>query len=205
VEEAKDMSGLAASSGYEAILCPPPFYFRDAPVEGVAEFFRQVLDGSSLPVLLYHIPKVTGVPIGDDLLRRLRGHERLAGVKDSSGSADEMDRLLGFFSGGSYVVGSDRLVTRCLQGGGSGSISAAANVVPSLVSAVSVDPGLQPQLDAVRSLLEEYGLGAAAKAILRSRGFGYYGSRPPMVGLSDEAAADLVDRFDRLTGGELRD
>jgi 4-hydroxy-tetrahydrodipicolinate synthase len=204
VEDSKELAMLAESLGYEAVLCPPPFYFRAAPVDGIAAFFRQVLDVSMVPVLLYHIPQVTGVAIGDDLLDRLRGHDRLAGVKDSSGSVDELDRLVGFFSDGSYLVGSDRLVTRCREAGGSGSISAAANVAPRLVKAVSLDSERQPELNAVRVLLEEYGLGAAAKAILRHLGLGFYGSRPPMVGLSDEVAARLVDRFGRLAGGELR-
>jgi 4-hydroxy-tetrahydrodipicolinate synthase len=204
VEESKELATLAGPLGYEAVLCPPPFYFRTAPVGGIADFFRQVLDASELPVLLYHIPQVTGVAIGDDLLGRLRGHDRLAGVKDSSGSVDELDRLVGFFANGSYLVGSDRLVTRCLSSGGSGSISAAANVAPRLVKAVSREPELQPVLDAVRALLEEYGLGAAAKAVLRHLGLGDYGSRPPMVGLSNDAAAELVERLSPLIGEEFR-
>jgi dihydrodipicolinate synthase/N-acetylneuraminate lyase len=204
VEESKELATLAGSLGYEAVLCPPPFYFRAAPVGGIADFFGQVLDASEVPVLLYHIPQVTGVAIGDDLLDRLGDHERLAGVKDSSGSVDELDRLIGFFALGSYLVGSDRLVTRCLSSGGSGSISAAANVAPRLVQAVSRKPARQPELDAVRALLEEYGLGAAAKAVLRHLGLGDYGSRPPMVGLSDKVADELVERLSPLIGDELR-
>jgi 4-hydroxy-tetrahydrodipicolinate synthase len=204
VEESKELAVLAASLDYEAVLCPPPFYFRAAPSDGIAEFFRQVLDASALPVLLYHIPQVTGVAIDDGLLERLRGHHRLAGVKDSSGAPGELDRLIGLFSDGSYLVGSDRLVTRCLSSGGSGSISAAANVAPRLVKAVSLDSDRQPELDAVRALLEEYGLGAAAKAVLRHLGFGEYGSRAPMVALADDAATELVDRLDHLVGEELR-
>ena len=125
VVEAAEMARLAGRLGYQAVLCPPPFYFRGASVAGLAEFFRAVLDASPLPVLLYHIPQVTDVPISDELLDAIGGHERLAGVKDSSGDPQEMARLIGRFRSGSYLVGSDRLVAASLEAGGTGSISAA--------------------------------------------------------------------------------
>ena len=162
--------GWPDALGYQAVLCPPPFYFRGASVAGLAEFFRAVLDASPLPVLLYHIPQVTGVPISDELLDAIGGHERLAGVKDSSGDPQEMARLIGRFPAGSYLVGSDRLVAASLEAGGTGSISAAANVVPQLVAAVNRGLDRQPELTAVRSVLEDFGLGPAVKCILRDSG-----------------------------------
>ncbi|MCH9001211.1 MAG: dihydrodipicolinate synthase family protein [Planctomycetes bacterium] len=34
--EALELAGAAAGWGYDALLCPPPFYFRNAHVEGLA-------------------------------------------------------------------------------------------------------------------------------------------------------------------------
>jgi 4-hydroxy-tetrahydrodipicolinate synthase len=192
------MLGVAADFGYGSVLCPPPFYFRAAPVEGVAEFFRQILDRSSLPVLLYHIPKVTGVPISDELLDLIGPHERLAGVKDSSGDRAELVRLTDRFSDGAYFVGNDHLLRACVEAGGSGSITAAASVAPSLVRAVQVGEVEQGVLDEVRDLLEDYGLGPSVKAILRRRGFGDFATRPPLRGLDTERTDELWERFRRL-------
>ena len=193
------MVALASSLSYKAVLCPPPFYYRAAPIIGVANFFHAVLDGSPLPVLLYHIPQVTGVPISDELLDVIGDHRRLAGVKDSSGDPREMARLTARFSDGSYMVGSDRLVAASLEAGGKGSISAAASVVPELVAAVNRGSDRQHELTAVRSLLEEFGLGPAVKCILRGWGFGGYRTRPPLLGLDEARASELLSRFSELT------
>jgi len=202
--EVVEMLGVAAACGYTAVLCPPPFYYRAAPVEGVAEFFRAVLDHSPLPVLLYHIPQVSGVPISDRLLDLIGEHENLAGVKDSSGDEDELRRLAARFADRAYVVGSDRLVRACLEAGGRGSISAAASVAPRLVCAVHRGKAEQKELDALRGLLEEYGLGPSVKAILRRSGLGGFATRPPLLGLDRSREEALWKSYCRLVPGERR-
>ncbi len=200
LEEALDMVEAAADLGYAAALLPPPFYLRGAPVAGLAAFLRAVLDRARLPVLLYHVPQLTGVPLDENLLERVEGHPRLAGVKDSTGRVDEMERLLRRFGSRSYLVGNDRLVAATLAAGGTGSISAAASVAPGLVAAIPHDPERQEELDAVRALLEEFGLVAGVKALLRARGLGRYGARPPSVELDPARVRDLRVRFEGLWG-----
>lgn len=196
--EITSMLDAAADRGFGSVLCPPPFYFRAAPREGLADFFKRVLDRSSLPVILYHIPKVTGVPISNELLDLIGPHERLVGVKDSTGDRKELDRLKDRFSKGAYFVGNDHLARACVEAGGSGSITAAASVSPGLVRAVHFGDAEQETLDEVRDLLEEYGLGPSVKEILRRMGFGEFATRPPLRGLEPEPAGQLWDRFSRL-------
>ena len=86
--EALEMTAFGAELGYDALMCPPPWYFKNAPVAGLAEFFRRVLDASKLPVLLYHIPQMTGVGLSDELLDAIGEHENLVGIKDIPGLPD---------------------------------------------------------------------------------------------------------------------
>ena len=199
--EVVTMLGVAADCGYSAVLCPPPFYFRAPPADGLTAFFRKVLDNSSLPVLLYHIPQLTGAPISEEILERLQGHERLVGVKDSTGDPDELTRLSTRFRGRAYIVGSDRLVTANRAAGGSGSITAAASVAPRLVGAVLRGDAEQSRLDEVRALLEVYGLGPSVKAILRRSGFGKFATRPPLLGLDAVEEEELWADFRELLPG----
>jgi len=203
VGEVVEMVGEAARHGYDAVLCPPPFYFRRPSMRGLVEFFGQVLDAASVPVLAYHIPQLTGIPIDDELLDLIGGHPRLGGVKDSTGDPSELRRLVGRCGSRSYLVGSDRLVLACREAGGSGSITAAASVVPDLVVEAARSSHGQEALARVRGLLEEFGLQAAVKALLRHRGFGHYGSRPPVIGLEDDPGrtAELIRRFAELSPG----
>jgi 4-hydroxy-tetrahydrodipicolinate synthase len=189
----------ASELGYDAVLLPPPFYFRNAPTAGVAAFVLKVLDRADLPVLLYHIPQVTGVPISDELLDAVADHPRFAGVKDSSGRDDELARLAARLGSTVYMVGNDRLVSTAVAAGG-GSITAAASVAPELVAAAHRDSSRQAELDRVRSLLEAFGLGPAVKAILRRKGIGDYRARPPLLDLDDRSAEELIAQFERLLG-----
>lgn len=191
LDEAVEMARFGLELGYDALLCPPPWYFRNAPVAGLAEFFRRVLAASGLPVLLYHIPQMTGIAISDELLDAIGEHENLAGIKDSTGDETEMARLLPRFAKGAYLVGHDKLIAKCYADGGRGSISACASVVPDLVARIKGRPDQQAKLNSVRGMLEKFGLGAAVKAILRKKGFGDYATRPPMVAL-EAAKADQL-------------
>ena len=203
IGEVVEMVGEAARLGYDAVLCPPPFYFRKPSTRGLVEFYGRVLDASQVPVLAYHIPHLTGIPIDDELLDMIGGHPRLAGVKDSTGDPSELRRLVGRCAGRSYLVGSDRLVLAAREAGGNGSITAAASVVPALALEAARSSHGQEALARVRVLLEEFGLQAAVKALLRHRGFGHYGSRPPLVGLEGdpERTTELTRRFEELSPG----
>jgi len=202
--EVLEMAGAAAALGYRSILCPPPFYFRAAPLQGLAAFFGDLLDHADVPVLLYHIPAVTGIPISDELLDAVDGHRRLAGVKDSTGSYDDFARLSRRFEDRVYMVGTDRLVAACAEAGASGSISAAASVAPALVQRARGGGEPQQNLDALRSLLETYGLGPSVKAILRRYGFGAYATRPPLVGLEPDRSEELWEKYCELVPPENR-
>jgi 4-hydroxy-tetrahydrodipicolinate synthase len=196
--EVLELARVAGTVGYESVLCPPPFYFRAAPVRGLAAFFRALLDDSPLPVLLYHIPQVSGVPISDELLDLIGEHPRLAGVKDSSEIEAERVRLGARFADRAYFVGTDRYVDANRRAGGAGSISAAASVAPALVAGVGRGSGEQEQLERVRALLESHGLGQAVKAILRRCGLGEYATRPPMNGLEPAREGGLWDAYCEL-------
>lgn len=191
IDDVFDLCEIGAESGYHALMCPPPWYFRNASTRGIADFFLRVLDEAALPVLLYHIPQLTGIPISDELLSIIRKHERCAGVKDSTGDEAEMARLLGWFRDGCYMVGHDRLVQKCFEDGGRGSISACASVVPDLVKSIGRKPENQAKLNSVRGMLEKFGLGGVVKAILRKKGFGEYTTRPPLTALEDAKAEQL--------------
>jgi len=184
--------------GFSSVLVPPPFYFRSASTKGLIAFFADLLETSELPVLLYHIPQVTGVPISDEILDGVIDHPRFAGVKDSSGDEQELERFCSRLMDQSYMVGHDRLVTRARMAGGSGSITASASVVPGLVAATQRDADRQPELDRVRSLLESHGLGPAVKAVLRHKGIGAYRSRPPLVDLDPDSERSLIREFEAI-------
>ena len=131
-----DLLSHAADSGVEAALVLPPYYYKSPKVDGLARFFTSVLDAARIPVLLYHIPAVSGVPITPDLLRRLSGHPRLHGLKDSSGNPETLMTFLKEFPKLKVFTGSPKLIATTLQNGGAGAITGNGNVIPAQTAAV---------------------------------------------------------------------
>ena len=77
----------AAGAGADAVLVITPYFYRSAMTQDVLRgFFADVAGASPLPILAYNIPQNTGVAVAPTTLADLAGHDRIAGVKDSSGN-----------------------------------------------------------------------------------------------------------------------
>ncbi|MGQ9767676.1 MAG: dihydrodipicolinate synthase family protein [Anaerolineae bacterium] len=194
----------AFAIGAAAVLVMPPFYFKQPPEAGIAEWFRRLFDAAVPPggrVLLYHIPQTTAVPISDavlDLLLESHG-EVIYGVKDSSGDPAQLAHFRSAYPRLAYFAGNDHRVAEACAAGGVGSITAAANVFPDLVGAAQQaawqgnDPqAAQNRLSAARALLESYPLQPATKAALvEVAGLPETAVRPPQMALAPEQRAAL--------------
>ena len=81
-----------AGFGARAVAVVPPYYFRLGP-ESVYAYFREIAAHAPLDVILYHIPSLAS-PIDLATVRRLAELPRVIGIKDSSGDAAAMMRLM---------------------------------------------------------------------------------------------------------------
>jgi dihydrodipicolinate synthase/N-acetylneuraminate lyase len=129
----------AISSGADALLIMPPYFFRYQQPEIEAfllEFARET--GGAVPLLLYNIPQFTS-PIGIETVERLAGTGLFAGIKDSSGDWDYFERLLPLRREGAFAVlaGNDRIAARALAAGADGVISGCACAIPEVLVALA--------------------------------------------------------------------
>ena len=193
--------------GADAVVVVPPYYYKTITEEGLATYFRRLLE-EAVPehgmLLLYHIPQVTGIPISFPLLEELLKQEahRLVGVKDSSGDPDHTARLCAAFPGLRIFVGSDRLFLSGLKAGAAGCITAGANILAPLDVAIyrafrdrkDEAEFLQARLSAARLVLEQHPpFPASLKSVLALR----YQSqdwhlRPPLAPLPQAESSDLM-------------
>ncbi len=123
-EVAVGLTKAALDAGADVMLAyPPPGY---AGTDALA-VFHEIVAGAAgdKPVLAYHVPWVSapGVPV--DELPNLP----IAGIKDSSGSADRLLDELAHYAGSVYV-GSSALLALAGPMGGAGAILALANIEP---------------------------------------------------------------------------
>lgn len=160
-DEAVWLCKQACHAGAAAVLLMAPGYFREAGEEGILDWFRFVMDRSPVPVIVYNFPKRTGVTLSPEMLASLAGHDRMNGVKDSSGDASNLIPYREAVPGHPLYVGDETLLLEALGAGWTGSISGAANVVPLWLTQTLSEQGesraarfsvLRPVLEQVRKL-----------------------------------------------------
>lgn len=197
----------ALDRGVTRLLVMPPFYFKNVADAGVVAAYAELLERLGDPrarLVLYHFPRLSGVPITPMVVAGLlaRFPEAIAGIKDSSGDLEHTLMLLDRFPQLAILPGADHHLLDTLRAGGAGSISAPANLTAAASRAVwdawrAGDPAaaaeLQATLTRLRLILEARPLVAAVKAVLAHAlgDPGWNRLRPPLVPL-DEPADRLV-------------
>jgi 4-hydroxy-tetrahydrodipicolinate synthase len=120
----------AAAAGADAALVVAPYYNRPGQ-RGLLAHFRAVADASPIPILLYNIPGRTGIDMATDTIAELAGHERIVGVKESTGDIGRVSELRHACGPGFVLLsGNDYMTLGILAHGGHGAISVTANVAP---------------------------------------------------------------------------
>lgn len=61
------------------VLIPAPYYIRPSQC-GLIDYFTQLADASTVPVILYNIPQRTGIAMELATLRRLARHPRIVAI-----------------------------------------------------------------------------------------------------------------------------
>lgn len=149
-DEAVWLCKQAHSAGAAGVLLMAPGYFREATAAGIEAWFRFVMDRSPSPIFVYNFPKRTGIELSPELLGSLSTHERFAGVKDSSGERSNLSAYRQAVPNHPLFVGDETLLWDALRAGWTGSISGAANVVPSWLARVIAE---HPEADTRFELL----------------------------------------------------
>jgi 4-hydroxy-tetrahydrodipicolinate synthase len=129
--EAIQMSQHAEKVGADACLVVTPYYNKPSN-KGLYLHFKAVADSIKIPIILYNIAGRTGKNIEPELMARLaRDCKNIVGVKEASGSLEQMTRIKEVCPKDFILLsGDDALTLPILAIGGTGVISVAANIVP---------------------------------------------------------------------------
>jgi 4-hydroxy-tetrahydrodipicolinate synthase len=206
------LTAHAVKLGCAGALMLPPFYYKGVSDEGLFRSFAEVIERvgeARLRVYLYHIPPVAQVPITLGLVERLLKAypTQTAGMKDSSGDWTNTRAFLDAFarSGFDVFAGSETFLLRNMRHGGTGCISATANVNPGPIARLFATwqradaDAQQARLDEIRGVFARFPMIPALKAAIAHHGrdAGWATVRPPLVALTAEQAAALVGELDR--------
>ena len=208
VTDSVSLTRKAVALGCGGVLMLPPFYYKGVSDEGLYRYFAQVIDAvgdDRLRIYLYHIPPVAQVPISLELIDRLLKDfpDVIAGIKDSSGDWKNTNAMLERFQpqGFDVFAGSEHFLLSTMRAGGTGCISATANVNPGPIAHLAKtweqnDAGdQQAALSETRRIFEKYPVIPALKAAIAHFGNDpeWARVRPPLVELGQAERQALID------------
>ncbi len=122
----------AAECGCNAVLVINPSYFKSSLSDNVLkEYFLDIAEESPLPLILYNMPRNTGLNLNASLVTELAKHPNIVGIKDSSGNIVQAGEIINncgdhFF----YFAGSASFLLPALALGAAGGTLALANIMP---------------------------------------------------------------------------
>ncbi len=187
----------SASSGADGLVLSTPYYFPAGQTE-LKFYVDELIPQLPLPVMLYNIPSLTKVTFEVDTLEYLCRHDKIVGVKDSSGDLDYFTRLIELKKRRpewSIMIGPEVLLAEALQRGGDGGVAGGANLCPrwfvDLYRAVREQNALWNELqNKIERLQAIYSIGKYASRFIKGTKCGL-----SLMGICDDFLADPFHRF----------
>lgn len=198
----------AAEAGAEGALVVTPFYYHHDDDE-LAAYYEEVADESSIPIYLYSVPTYTGVKLSPEVVGRLASHDNVAGMKDSSGDLETLQRERRLTADEEFdlFVGSGSVYAHALASGADGGILGLANVAPERANEIfqlhqAGQDAEARQLNAElvelnRAVTAKHGV-PGAKAAMRYRGVSAGYARKPHREVSDEVRSEITELVDGM-------
>lgn len=170
---------------FAGILSVTPYYNRPQQ-EGLYLHFCEVAKASPVPVILYNVPKRTGVNMLPETTRRIYdAHpEKIMGIKEACNSVEQFTETVNIANGDFAVIsGDDDLAYEMMKAGGDGLISVASNAWPKEMKQIvqEKDAMMQSKMGHKIHLLFVEGNPSGIKTVLSEMGMIENVLRLPMV------------------------
>ncbi|SEQ45613.1 N-acetylneuraminate lyase [Virgibacillus subterraneus] len=90
--ESMEIAQHAEGLHVDAISAVPPFYYKVSE-KGAENHWMHIIESTSLPFIIYHIPLTTGFHISMNLFQRMVAHEQVIGLKITTPSSYELQQF----------------------------------------------------------------------------------------------------------------
>ena len=195
------LSKKAKELGADVLSVISP-YFAAISQDEIYNHYAELASAVDLPIVMYNMPARTGNNIAPDTVARLSKVDGIVGVKDSSGNFDNMKQYIELTDPETFSVlsGNDALILWNLLAGGSGGITAVANIYPEVMVSIyqyfqkgDLEAAKKAQ-DSIRPIRNCFKFGnpnTVTKTAARIAGNPVGPCRRPFCSLSDTAIAKI--------------
>ncbi len=197
IRETISLTNDAAQLGADyALILTPSFYKSEMKPAAYIKYYTAVADKAKIPVIIYNVPKFTGVDIEAETVAKLAEHKNIVGIKNSAENLRQTAELVAQTPDNFAVItGTGSVLYTSLTVGAVGGILALANIAPDECVLIQklVEDGkhtealeLQKRMLPVnKAITAKYGV-AGLKAAMDM--LGYFGGEPrsPLSVLNDD-------------------
>ena len=131
--EAINLTEFACDAGADAALVITPYYNKPQQ-HALVEHYRTISESTDIPIIAYNVPSRTGLNMDVDTIVELAKMDNVDAVKEASGSLDKVSDIYralsreGLEDDFNILSGEDALTLPIMAIGGTGVISASANI-----------------------------------------------------------------------------
>lgn len=134
-KEALDLVNFSQDVGADAALVITPYYNKPQ-AHGLVDHFKTIAEATDIPIIAYNVPSRTGINMDVDTIVEIAKIDNVDAIKEASGSIDKINDIynqllsLDLEDDFNILSGEDALTLPIMAVGGTGVISASANVDP---------------------------------------------------------------------------
>lgn len=206
---------LYADLGVDAVVSHLPFYYPIS-VDRIADYFEEIADNSTCPVILYNNPATVRQSIPVEIADKLSHHRNIAGLKDSERGIERLNMSLELWKDRDdfdFLLGWAAQSAYALVNGARGIVPSTANLTPKLYrelydAAVSGNAEMAEMYQVLTDRVSEVNQAGrlinesipALKVIMSVYGLCKPFVLPPMYMPGDTAREELTHAISKLMG-----
>lgn len=193
----------AAELGADAISSVPPIFFR-VGLEGVRRYYTAIAKATDLPLIVYHIPALSGVALSLEEAGELFDVPNVCGIKFSDYNLFLLRNIREHYPNATVFSGNDEIFLAALSMGAHGSIGLTLNFMPEVYVGIfqafekgDIAEAQRLQFYATRvveAIVRHNSIGAC-KAVLKMIGMDCGSTRGPVVPVEGKAYETLREEL----------
>ena len=194
-----ELARHAEKCGAHALSSVTPLYFKYGFRE-VKHYYERLAGETSLPVIIYNIPALTGTTLTTAQLEEILSIPNVGGMKFTASDFFQLERIRSEFPDKVFYNGSDEMLCSGLAAGADGGIGTTYNFMPKTILAIynafrandaATALKYQSKANEAIALVLKHGVMPASKMLLKLNGTDYGECREPFMPLSEEAIEEL--------------
>lgn len=206
------MAEAVANLGVSAISAVPPFYFSYSKEE-IKNYYYDLAESTDMPVIIYNVPKLSGVSFGTEELMQFMAHEKIIGVKQTTMDLMQTETLVRNCKNKAVFNGHDEIFLPALSIGVKASIGSTFSIMGDIFVQLkrAFDEGnlayaacLQGKANEMIKTLLDIGIFPAIKGVLKLQGIDCGNCIKPYQPLSKEDYKTLEAALEKLYEGGMK-